>query len=119
MVVVRSRSVEAILKVERALAIAARARVRRHISSDPAAPYSTGTIASSERSIVLRDVRGRFVQGHAGGPGRPPRDCLREAFTSDLLAVYRRHGKQALRQLCEENPAAYLRLIAGLFASKR
>jgi hypothetical protein len=67
----------------------------------------------------LRDVRGRFVKGHAGGPGRPPRDCLREAFTSDLLAVWRRHGKQALRQLCEERPAAFLRLILSLVATKR
>jgi hypothetical protein len=70
----------------------------------------------------LRDGRGRFVNGHAGGPGRPPRDCFREAFTpftSGFLAVWRRHGKQALRQLCEEHPAAYLRLIARLVASTR
>jgi hypothetical protein len=110
------------VKIERALAGAARARIRRRISSDPAAAQSdsTGAIASSERSIALRDVHGRFVKGHAGGPGRPPRDCLRDALTSDLLAVWRRHGKQALRQLCEEQPAAYLRLIiASLVASKR
>ena len=52
------------------------------------------------RHIVLRDVRGRFAKGRAGGPGRPPRDCLTEAFAADLFLVWRRHGKQALRQLC-------------------
>ena len=124
MVLVRSRSVEAVLKIERALAIAARARVRRRISSDPAPPYSTGATASFERPVPLRDGRGRFLKGHAGGPGRPPRDCLREAFTSHsfhsgLLADWRRHGKHALRQLCEESPAAYLRLVLGVVASER
>jgi hypothetical protein len=66
--------------------------------------------------LVLRDARARF--GHAGGPGRPPRDSLREAFASDLLAVWRRHCKQALRQLCQEHPSSYLRLVAGLVTSK-
>ena len=106
------------MKIERALAIAARARIRRRISSDAAVQsHGTGAMSSSER-LVLRDARGRFVKGHAGGPGRLPRDCLREAFTSDLLAVWRRHGKQALRQLCQEQPSSYLRLVAGLVTSK-
>jgi hypothetical protein len=109
--------VETIVKI---VAIAAQARVRRHISSDAAVKGDgTGTRSSSER-VILRDAHGRFVQGHVGDPGRPPRDCLREAFTSDLLAALRRHGKRALRQLCEEHPAAYLRLlIASLVAGKR
>jgi hypothetical protein len=78
--------VEAIVKIERALAIAARARIGRHISSDAAAESDgIGTRSSSER-LILR---------------------------------WRRHGKQALRQLCEERPAAYLRLILSLVASKR
>lgn len=115
MVLVRSRSVEAILKIEQALAIAARARVRRRVSSDAAA-QTDGTGTSSER-LVLRDAHGRFVNGHAGGPGRPPRDCLREA-PSDFL-VWTRHRKQALHQLYEEHPAAYLRLIVSLVAGKR
>ena len=106
------------MKIERALAIAARARIRRRISSDAAVQsHGTGAMSSSER-LVLRDARGRFVKGHAGGPGRLPRDCLREAFTSDLLAVWRRHGKQALRQLCQEQPSSYLRLVASLVGSR-
>ena len=107
------------MKIDQALAIAARARVRRRISSDTAIESDgTGTRSPAEW-LILRDVRGRFVKGHAGGPGRPPRDCLREAFTSDLLAVWRRHGRQALRQPCEEHPAAYLRLIASLVANMK
>jgi hypothetical protein len=108
------------VKIERALAIAARARVRRRISSDPAVAQSdgTGAMSSSER-LVLRDARGRFVKGHAGGPGRPPRDCLREAYTADLFAVWKKRGRQAIRQLCEENPAAYLRLVVGVASPLR
>ena len=110
------RSVKAIVKIDRALAVAARARIRRHVSSDPAATQGDNTegIASFERTIALRDVRGRFVKGHAGGPGRPPRDCLREALNGDLLLSWSRHGRQALRQLRQENPGSYLRLVAGL-----
>jgi hypothetical protein len=84
---------EIVVRVDRALAIAARARIRRRVPSDAAAAQndSIGAKASSEQ----RDTRGRFVRGHAGGPGRPPRDCLREAFAADLFLVWRRHGKQA------------------------
>jgi hypothetical protein len=64
---------------------------------------------------VLRDGRGRFVKGTVG---RPPRDCLREAFAADLFLIWRRHGKQALRQLCQEEPRSYLRLMASLVGGK-
>jgi hypothetical protein len=108
------------VKIDRALAIAARARIRRHVSSVPAATQSDSTAAMPpERLIVLRDVRGRFVRGHAGGPGRPPRDCLREALNGDLFLSWRRHGKRALQQLRQENPGSYLRLVAGLVESER
>jgi hypothetical protein len=108
---------DAIVKIDRAQAIAARARIRRrHISSDVVAEIDSRQTMSAERS---RDVRGRFVKGHAGGPGRPPRDCLREAFTNDLFSIWRRHGKQVLRQLRQENPGSYLRLVAGLVESER
>jgi len=106
------------VKIERALAIAARARVRRRVSSDPAESERTGASASSKRSIALRDVRGRFAKGHAGGPGRPPRDSLRETLTNDLFLIWRRHGRHALRQLCQEDPRSYLRLMASLVGSK-
>jgi hypothetical protein len=104
------------VKIDRALAIAARARIRRRVSSDAAAAQndSIGAISASEQ----RDVRGRFVRGHGGGPGRPPRDCLREAFADDLFRVWRRQGRQVLRQLCQEEPESYLRLLTNLVGSK-
>jgi hypothetical protein len=88
------------VKIARALAVVARARIRRRISFDATAQNdSTGAIALSETPIVPRDARGRFVRGHAaGGPGRPPRDCFR-ALNGYLFLSWRRHGRQALRQL--------------------
>ena len=100
------------VKIDRALAIAARARIRRRVSSDAAAAQNDriGAISASEQ----RDVRGRFVSGHTGGPGRPPHDCLREAVATDLFQVWRRNGRQVLRQLCREEPESYLRLMSKL-----
>jgi hypothetical protein len=103
------------VRVDQALVIAARARVRRRISSDAVAESNSTRTMPSERS---RDVRGRFVKGHAGGPGRPPRDCFR-ALNGDMFLSWRRHGRQALRQLRQENPGSYLRLVAGLVVSER
>jgi hypothetical protein len=108
---------EASVKLTRALAIAGKARIRRRI----AAPRdNTEQVAPpSERPSALRDSSGRYLLGWAGGPGRPPRDALREMYIDDLFAVWKRHGRQALQQVCREDPVAYLRLIAGLLASKR
>jgi hypothetical protein len=106
------------VKITQALAVVARARIRRRISSDAAAKSdNTGTM-SPEVPIALRDMRGRFVKGHACGLGRPPRDCFR-ALSGDLFLSWRRHGRQALRQLRQENPGSYLRLVAGLVESER
>jgi hypothetical protein len=106
------------VKIDRALAIAARARIRRRVASDVVSQSDGIGATSSSKQLVLRDVRGRFAKGHAGGPGRPPRDCLRDAFAADLFLIWRRHGKQALRQLCHEEPESYLRLMTSLFGSK-
>ena len=69
------------MKTERALAIAAQARVRRRVSSDPSAPYSTGATASFERPVPLRDGRGRFLENHAR-PGAAATRLSQEAFAS-------------------------------------
>jgi hypothetical protein len=105
---------EAAMRIDQALAIAGRARIRRRI----AAP-SDNTEAPPARPIELRDARGRYLKGWAGGPGRAPRDALRDAYIADLFAVWKKHGRQAIRQLCEENPAVYLRLVAGLASPPR
>ena len=50
------------MKIDRELAIAARARIRRRVSCDAAAAQSDSVGAkSSPEQLALRDVRGRFV----------------------------------------------------------
>ena len=94
---------------------AGKARIRRRI----AAPSDNTEVPPPERSVELRDARGRYLKGWAGGPGRAPRDALRELYVDDLFAVYKRHGRQALRQVCQEDPATYLRLMIGLVRKMR
>jgi hypothetical protein len=110
-------TVETIVKVDRALAIASRARIRRRISSDSAAAPKQQT--TSCEPPIGRDRLGRFAAGWRGGPGRPPRDALREAYVHDVFAVWKKHGRHAIRQLCQEDPRSYLRLVADLVGSKR
>ena len=106
------------MRIDQALAIAGRARIRRRIAA-PSDAGSERVAPSSERPSALRDSQGRFLKGWVGGPGRPPRDALRELYIDDLFAIWKKHGRQAIRQLCEENPAAYLRLVAGLASPPR
>ena len=105
---------EASVKLARALEIAGKARIRRRI----AAPEDN-TEAPPARSIELRDARGRYLKGWAGGPGRATRDALREMYVDDLFAVWKRHGRQALQQVCQEDPATYLRLMIALMRKMR
>jgi hypothetical protein len=108
---------EASVKLTRALEIAGKARIRRRI----AAPSdNTAQVAPPPaRPAALRDARGRYLKGWAGGPGRAPRDALREMYVDDLFAVYKRHGRQALQQVCREDPATYLRLMIRLMRKMR
>jgi hypothetical protein len=108
---------EARVKLTRALEIAGKARIRRRIAAQDDNPAQVAS--PSERPVALRDARGRYLKGWAGGPGRAPRDALREMYVDDLFAVYKRHGRQALQQVCREDPAAYLRLMIGLVRKMR
>jgi hypothetical protein len=105
------------MRIDQALTIAGKARIRRRI----AAPSdNTEQVAPpSERPSALRDARGRYLKGWAGGPGRAPRDALTELYVHDLFAVYKRHGREALQQVCREAPATYLRLMIGLVRRMR
>jgi hypothetical protein len=76
------------VKIERALVVARKARIRRHIPSGATA--QDGTVATPPKWPVLRDARGCFVKGGGGGPGRPPRDALRDAYIADLFAVWKK-----------------------------
>lgn len=64
----------------------------------------------------LRDASGRFLTGNNGGPGRPAgaRNRLGEGFLADLAADWEAHGKDTISRVRAEDPAAYLRIIAGL-----
>lgn len=106
------------MKLARALEIAGKARIRRRIAA-PSDAASERVAPSSERPVALRDSHGRFLKGWVGGPGRPSRDLLREAYVDDLFAVWKRHGRRALRQVCQEDPATYLRLMIGLVRKMR
>ncbi|WP_439394981.1 tetratricopeptide repeat protein [Bradyrhizobium sp. PMVTL-01] len=78
------------MRIDPALQIASRARVRRY-ALPPGTYASTPTSPSSER-----DARGRFLHGHVGvSPGRPPRDELREMYIDDLFHSWRYGGRAA------------------------
>ena len=87
------------MKLARALEIEGKARIRRRI----AVPSDNTEVSPPERSVELRDARGRYLKGWAGGPGRPPCDALRELYVDDLLYVWKTHGRKAIRQLAEES----------------
>ena len=58
---------------------------------------------------------GRFEPGRSGNPrGRPrgSRNKLAEAFLHDLLSEWAEHGTDAVRCVREDDPAAFLRVVA-------
>jgi hypothetical protein len=64
-----------------------------------------------------RDQRtGRFLPGNSGFGGRPKgaRSKLGEQFLEDLRTVWEERGIEALRRCAEEEPSAFVRVLAGL-----
>ena len=59
---------------------------------------------------------GWFRTGHAGGPGRPKgsKNKLSEDFLKDVHTVWIDHGLQALMAMCQDKPADFCRMVAGL-----
>jgi hypothetical protein len=51
----------------------------------------------TDNSVSIRDERGRYLKGIAGGPGRPPgsRNRLTEDFVGDLHAAWQERGREA------------------------
>lgn len=72
----------------------------------------------SDAASTGKKLRGRpFQPGQSGNPkGRPPgsRNELCEAFVADLRADWDKHGPAAIRQVREEKPDAYLKVVASL-----
>ncbi len=52
----------------------------------------------SGNSVSIRDERGRYLKGIAGGPGRPPgsRNRLTEDFLGDVHAAWLERGREAI-----------------------
>jgi hypothetical protein len=57
-----------------------------------------------------------FMPGCAPGPGRPPgsRNRLSEDLLSTLAADFEQHGAAVVKQTREQDPVAYLRIVAAL-----
>jgi hypothetical protein len=58
-----------------------------------------------------------FKKGQSGNPrGKPKgsRNKLSEDFLSDLHEDWQQHGKEVLANTREQNPAAYLKVVASL-----
>jgi len=71
----------------------------------------------SETAIIERNAKnGRFIAGNRGNGGRRPgaRSKLGEQFVEDLRSVWETHGKQALIDCAENEPAQFVRVLAGL-----
>lgn len=68
-------------------------------------------------SALDRDQRtGRFLAGNGGNGGRKPgsRNKLGEQFVADLRDAWEAYGPEALRRCATEEPAQFVRVIAGL-----
>lgn len=75
-----------------------------------------GALIPAETTVTKQ--RGRpFQPGESGNPsGRPRggRNRLSEVFLSIVVDDFVAHGTEAIAQLRQKDPAAYLRLIAAL-----
>jgi hypothetical protein len=59
----------------------------------------------------------RFKPGQSGNPGGKPagaRNKITAAFLNKLAADFEMHGQEAIERCREEDPAAYVKVVAGL-----
>jgi hypothetical protein len=75
----------------------------------------------SKNSVSIRDERGRYLKGIAGGPGRPPgsRNRLTEDFVGDLHAAWLERGREAIDRVIDERPEAFLGIVAKTIDVRR
>ena len=76
---------------------------------------------SSDNSVSIRDERGRYLKGIAGGPGRPAgsRNRLTEDFLGDLHAAWQEHGREAIDRVVAEQPEKFLAIVAKTIDVRR
>ena len=74
-----------------------------------------------ENSITIRDERGRYLKGIAGGPGRPAgsRNRLTDDFLGDLHAAWQEHGREAIDRVVAEQPEKFLAIVAKTIDVRR
>ena len=75
----------------------------------------------SENSVSIRDERGRYLKGIAGGPGRPAgsRNKLTEEFLGDQHAAWHEHGREAIDRVVAERPEVFLAIVAKTIDVRR
>lgn len=63
-----------------------------------------------------QDAKGRFLPGNSGFGGRPKgaRSKLGEAFLEAMLADWEENGAQAIIDVRETKPDAYLKVVASI-----
>jgi hypothetical protein len=78
-------------------------------------------VNGTNNSISIRDERGRYLKGVAGGPGRPAgsRNKLTEDFVGDLHAAWQEHGREAIDRVIDERPEAFLAIVARTIDVRR
>lgn len=71
---------------------------------------------TDEPQSVRDEKTGQFVPGHTGMGGRPKgsRNKLGEAFLSDMLADWEKHGPTAIEKVRTEKPDQYLKVVASI-----
>ena len=82
----------------------------------PASQALSAPTKRNQSPAQLANLR-MWGKGQSGNPkGRPKgsRNKLAEHFIADLQADWEEHGVEAIKQMRENNPADYVKVVAGI-----